>query len=265
MNGNTGLLQPRIPLAISHHMSEQISSHRLFVEDSLSEGTIYGCLPTQAHYLLSVLRLGEGALLPIFNGIDGEWLAELHLQGKKKCHLVVTRQLRPQTGGPMIHYLFAPLKKARLDYMAQKATELGVQSMQPVLTRRTNVARINEGRLHANVIEAAEQCGVLRLPKVLEPVKLDQVLEQWDKDIPIIFCDEAADVKSPLEVLSKLQVDAPLGVLIGPEGGFDDVERQKLHGLPFVHAISLGPRIMRADTAAVAALTLVNAVLFDWR
>ena len=204
-------------------------------------------------------------MLPIFNGRDGEWLARLHLTGKKKCHLQIVEQLRLQTGGPSIHYLFAPLKKARLDYMAQKATELGVQTMQPVLTRRTNVTRINEGRLQANVIEAAEQCGILRLPEIREPCKLEQVLAQWDEDVPLVFCDEAASVKSPLEALSQLQHDKPLGVLIGPEGGFDEYERAQLLNLPFVHAISLGPRIMRADTAAVAALTLVNAVLFDWR
>ncbi len=246
-------------------MTRQISSHRLFVDHPLAGGVLYGCLPSQAHYLLSVLRRGEGDLLPVFNGVDGEWLARLHVHGRKKCHLEMIELLRPQTGGPALHYLFAPLKKARLDYMAQKATELGVMSLQPVLTRRTNVARLNEGRLQANIIEAAEQCGVLRLPELHSAVRLDQALEQWDATTPLVFCDEAAKVASPLAVLSELERDAPLGVLIGPEGGFDPDERRRLLDLPFVHALSLGPRIMRADTAAVAALTLVNAVLFDWR
>ena len=246
-------------------MSDQISSHRLYIDAPLAPDLAFCCAPTQAHYLLSVLRLGEGALLPVFNGRDGEWLAKLRLAGKKKCDLIIVEQKREQQAGPAIHYLFAPLKKARLDYMAQKATELGVQTMRPVLTRRTNVARINEGRLRSNVIEAAEQCGVLRVPQILEPCKLDQLLGQWDADIPIIFCDEAAAIKSPIEALSQLEQSAPVGVLIGPEGGFDEHERSQLTSLAHVHAISLGPRIMRADTAAVAALALVNAVLFDWR
>ena len=246
-------------------MSEQISSHRLYIDAPLARDLAFSCAPTQAHYLLSVLRLGEGALLPVFNGREGEWLARLRMAGKKKCDLIIVEQLREQQAGPAIHYLFAPLKKARLDYMAQKATELGVQTLRPVLTRRTNVARINDGRLRANVIEAAEQCGVLRVPQILEPCKLDQLLGQWDTDIPIIFCDEAAPIKSPIEALSQLPANAPIGVLIGPEGGFDEHEREQLNARSHVHAISLGPRIMRADTAAVAALALVNAVLFDWR
>ena len=245
-------------------MTTQISSHRLFVDTALAAGVVYPCLPTQAHYLLNVLRLDDGSLLPVFNGTDGEWLAELRQKGRKKCDLVVREQTRLQSGGPSIHYLFAPLKKARLDYMAQKATELGVQSIRPVLTRRTNVARINEGRLEANIIEAAEQCGVLRMPKLLAPCKFDQLLAGWDVELPLVFCDEATPVKSPLDALAKLEREAPLGVLIGPEGGFDEAERQQLLALPYVHAISLGPRIMRADTAAVAVLSLVNAVLFDW-
>ncbi len=246
-------------------MSEQISSHRLYIDAPLAPDLAFSCAPTQAHYLLSVLRLGEGALLPVFNGREGEWLARIRLAGKKKCDLIIVEQLRKQQAGPAIHYLFAPLKKARLDYMAQKATELGVQTLRPVLTRRTNVARINDGRLRANVIEAAEQCGVLRVPQILEPCKLEQLLGQWDADIPIIFCDEAAPIKSPIEALSLLPANAPIGVLIGPEGGFDKHERAQLSELSFVHAISLGPRVMRADTAAVAALSLVNAVLYDWR
>ncbi len=246
-------------------MTQKRSSHRLYIDAPLKAGAVYVCFPAQAHYLLGVLRLEAGTMLPVFNGSDGEWLAELRLRGKKKCELIAREQTRPQCGGPAIHYLFAPLKKARIDYLAQKATELGVQSLRPVLTRRTNVARIKEGRLEANVIEAAEQCGILRLPKLLDPCKLEILLKDWDESIPIVFCDEAAPLKSPLEALSGLKRNAPVALLIGPEGGFDEEERALLHSLPHVHAISLGPRIMRADTAAVAALALINAVLFDWR
>ncbi|MCF6198630.1 MAG: 16S rRNA (uracil(1498)-N(3))-methyltransferase [Hyphomicrobiaceae bacterium] len=246
-------------------MSEQISSHRLFVDHPLLADAVIVCLPTQAHYLLNVLRLGEGALLPVFNGVEGEWVAQLHLHGRKKCTLQILRQTREQSSGPAIHYLFAPLKKARLDYMAQKATELGVASLQPVLTRRTNVARLKTERLEANIIEAAEQCGILRVPQLRECCKLEALLAGWDTELPLIFCDEAAPVKSPLEALSALQKDTALAVLVGPEGGFDEQERALLLAQPFVHALSLGPRIMRADTAAVAILALANAVLFDWR
>ncbi len=246
-------------------MSEHISSHRLFVDNPLLAGAVVVCMPTQAHYLLNVLRLAEGALLPVFNGVDGEWVARLHLQGRKRCHLQVLEQRREQSGGPAIHYLFAPLKKARLDYMAQKATEMGVQTLRPVLTRRTNVARLKTERLEANIIEAAEQCGVLRVPHLLEMCKLEALLDGWDPQMPLIFCDEAAPVKSPIEALSVLHPETPLGVLIGPEGGFDEGERALLQEQSFVHALSLGPRIMRADTAATAVLALVNAVLFDWQ
>ena len=246
-------------------MRQKISSHRLYVDNSLGKGAVFPCQANSAHYLLSVLRLGEGALLPVFNGVDGEWLARLHLHGRKKCALEIVEQRCEQTDGPALHYLFAPLKKARLDYMAQKATELGVASLQPVLTRRTNVARIKEERLQANIIEAAEQCGILRLPDLREPVRLADRLADWDKTMPLVFCDEAAPVRSPLEALAALPKNAPLGLLIGPEGGFDEEERRQLQALPFVHTLSLGPRIMRADTAAVAALALINAVLFDWR
>ena len=246
-------------------MSEQISSHRLFVDNPLLADAVIICMPRQAHYLLNVLRLGEGALIPVFNGVDGEWGARLHLHGRKKCTLQVLEQRRAQEGGPAIHYLFAPLKKARLDYMAQKATELGVASLQPVLTRRTNVARLKSERLEANIIEAAEQCGVLRVPELREICKLEALLAGWDVDMPLIFCDEAAPVKSPIKALATIEKGTSLGVLVGPEGGFDEGERALLLAQPFVHALSLGPRIMRADTAAVAILALVNAVLFDWR
>ena len=165
--------------------------------------------------------------------------------------------------GPDIDYVFAPLKRSRLDYMVQKAVELGVARLRPVLTQRTIAERVNLDRMRANVIEAAEQCGILHLAEVAAPLSLDKLLATWDPRRRLIFCDEAAAVKNPLEVLAALQPQ-PLALLIGPEGGFDPKERAALQALPYVSAISLGPRIMRADTAAVAALALVNAKLGDW-
>lgn len=244
-------------------MSEFHSLPRLCIDTPLAEGTTYGCSQEQANYLLNVLRLGEGARVRVFNGADGEWLAALRPTGRKKCDLDVQQQTRPQSGGPQIRYLFAPIKHARLDYMVQKAVELGAASLEPVVTRRTQVARLNEERMRANVIEAAEQCGVLRLPAVLEARKLEALIDGWDAATPLIFCDEAAPVASPIKALALIAPNTPVALLIGPEGGFDASEREMLLARPFVHAISLGPRIMRADTAAVTALALIGAVLFD--
>jgi 16S rRNA (uracil1498-N3)-methyltransferase len=200
----------------------------------------------------------------LFNGEAGEWCASLGAVGKKKARAIVSHQTRPQEQGPDLHYLFAPLKRARLDYMAQKATEMGASVLRPVLTRRTIAERLKIDRLLANAVEAAEQCGILRVPEVLEPEPLTKVLAAWDAGRPLIFADEAAPSASPLEALATLK-SGPVAVLIGPEGGFDPEERSSLLAKPFVHPISLGPRVMRADTAAVAALALVNAALGDWR
>ncbi|MFA5901995.1 MAG: 16S rRNA (uracil(1498)-N(3))-methyltransferase [Hyphomicrobium sp.] len=237
---------------------------RLFVDAPLAAGVIVACTPEQANYLVNVLRLSPGAEILIFNGREGEWRARISDTGRRRCTLSCGEQARPQQDGPDVHYIFAPLKHARLDYMVQKATELGVKHLQPVLTRRTVPARVNIERMRANAIEAAEQCGVLRVPSVGEPVKLDALLSQWDAERRLIFCDESAKVASPLAALAVIE-QGPLAVLIGPEGGFDPAERTMLCEKPFTVAISLGPRIMRADTAAVAALALTNAVLGDWR
>lgn len=238
---------------------------RLFVASPLAAGAVHAATPEQANYLLNVLRMKAGDRLLTFNGRDGEWLAELRPAGRKSCELVAREKTREQAGGPAIAYLFAPLKHARLDYMVQKAVEMGAASLQPVVTRRTQVARINEERLRANAIEAAEQCGVLRLPDVLPAAKLERLIDGWDPAVPLIFCDEAAPIASPVAALGAIAPGTPVALLIGPEGGFDREERARLLGLPFVHALSLGPRIMRADTAAVAALALVGAVLFEGR
>lgn len=240
------------------------TSQRLFVEHPLVEGARIPCTPEQASYLRSVLRLGDGDEILIFNGRDGEWKARLIAEGKRGASLEAQSQTRTQEGGPDIHYLFAPLKRSRLDYMVQKATEMGAARLVPVITRHTVAERVNIERMRANVIEAAEQCGILRVPETAEPLKLPALLQSWDAGRTLIFCDEGAEQASPLAALAALK-PGPLAVLVGPEGGFSPDERELIRRTPATIALSLGPRIMRADTAAVAALALVNAALGDWR
>lgn len=237
---------------------------RLFVKSKLAAGAEIALTKDQAHYLANVLRLRQGGRLLLFNGKDGEWCGELSTIGKKGAQVLLKHQTRPQENGPDLHYLFAPLKRARLDYMAQKATEMGASLLRPVITRHTVADRVKIDRLLANAIEAAEQCGVLRVPEVSEPEKLSKLLSEWDEARLLIFADEAAPHASPIEALGA-HAPGPLAVLVGPEGGFDPEERAGLLAKPFVLPISLGPRVMRADTAAVAALALVNAVLGDWQ
>ena len=250
------------------------TAQRLFVEATLAAGETVGCGADQANYLLNVLRLQPGDSILVFNGRDGEWRARVEIPRKRTCALQIDTMVRAQQAGPDIDYLFAPLKRSRLDYMVQKATELGVARLRPMITRRTVAERVNLERMRANAIEAAEQCGILRVPEVVEPVKLERALEGWAPARKLVFCDEAAAVGNPIEALVNGLVNgvrpmgltpAAIAVLIGPEGGFDPAERELLMRQPFTIAISLGPRIMRADTAAVAALALVNAVAGDWR
>jgi len=236
---------------------------RLYVTAPLAAGTSLPLDKDQAHYLGNVLRLKPGDSVLLFNGTDGEWCADLITIGKRGAEARAMHQTRPQGTGPDLHYLFAPLKRARLDYMAQKATELGAGVLQPVITRHTMAERVNTGRLRANAVEAAEQCGILRVPEVMQPQKLDKIIANWDQGRLLIFADENAPHASPLEALATRKADK-LAVLVGPEGGFDREERASLLAKPFVLPISLGPRVMRADTAAVAALALVNAALGDW-
>lgn len=240
------------------------TSQRLFVEPPLAESARIPCSPEQASYLRSVLRLNDGDEILIFNGRDGEWRARLSAEGKRGASLEAVSRTRPQAGGPDLHYLFAPLKRARLDYMVQKATEMGVARLVPVITRHTVAERVNGERMRANAIEAAEQCGILRVPEIADPIKLTALLQTWDADRTLIFCDESAQQANPLAALATLK-PGPLAVLVGPEGGFSPDERDMIRAVPQSVAISLGPRIMRADTAAVAALALVNAALGDWR
>jgi 16S rRNA (uracil1498-N3)-methyltransferase len=240
------------------------NAQRLFVEADLTEGGTVACTPAQGNYLRNVLRLQAGDAVLVFNGRDGEWRAELVEADRRATTLVVRMQARPQDGGPDIDYLFAPLKRARLDYMVEKATEMGVARLRPVLTRRTVAERVNVERMRAHTIEAAEQCGILRLPEIGAPEKLDRVVAGWDAAHPLVFCDEDSEETCPFTALARIP-PGPVAVLVGPEGGFDPAERELLSSKPFVTRISLGPRILRADTAAVAVLALVNAVLGDWR
>jgi 16S rRNA (uracil1498-N3)-methyltransferase len=201
----------------------------------------------------------------VFDGKNGEWTAEVSAVKKRSCILKVTGKVREQTSPQNLHYAFAPLKQARLDYMIQKAVELGASLLQPVMTARTAVQRPNLGRMQANAIEAAEQCGILSIPAIAGPVTLETLLKNCqDQGRVIIFCDESASVSAPLPVLSGIE-GRKLLALVGPEGGFSGEERELLLSRKSVRAISLGPRIMRADTAAIAVLALINAVLGDWR
>ncbi|KAB2911219.1 MAG: 16S rRNA (uracil(1498)-N(3))-methyltransferase [Hyphomicrobiaceae bacterium] len=240
------------------------NAQRLFVEADLVQGARITCSAEQANYLRNVLRLGPGDAILLFNGRDGEWRAEVAETGKRTTTLSISALARPQEGGPDIDYLFAPLKRARLDYMVQKAAEMGVARLRPVLTRRTVAERVNVERMRANAVEAAEQCGILRVPEVQEPERLERVLAGWDPARRLVFCDEGSEEPDPIAALSRIP-PGPVALLIGPEGGFDEAERELMACKPFVTRISLGPRILRADTAAVAALALVNAVLGDWR
>ncbi len=244
-------------------MRANYTMQRLFIGVPLSEGQPIAASPEQFNYLANVLRMGEGAQVLLFNGRDGEWKATLGFAGKKKLSLTPTEQTRPQPPHPDLHFLFAPLKVGRLDYLVQKAVEMGAGTIQPVLTQHTQVQKVGIDRLQANVIEAAEQCGILSVPIVHEPAKLDALLSGWDASRRIIFCDEDAATNNPLGKLGSIR-DNRLAVLIGPEGGFSEPERQTLRSLPFVTAIPLGPRILRADTAAVAALAVVQAIIGDW-
>ncbi|MEH2500712.1 16S rRNA (uracil1498-N3)-methyltransferase [Bradyrhizobium sp. AZCC 1678] len=238
---------------------------RLFVDAPLQEGARIELERNQSNYLGNVLRLSAGESILVFNGRDGEWRAQI--QGRKRPDsLTIVARTRPQDRLPDIAYVFAPLKHARLDYMVQKAVEMGASRLQPVLTRHTQVSRVNVERMRANVIEAAEQCGILSLAEVVEPAALDRFLEKRETSRLLVFCDEAADIGNPIEALQQgLSATEGIDILIGPEGGFAGEERALLLRQPRTLRLSLGPRILRADTAGVAALALVQTVLGDWQ
>lgn len=238
-------------------------SPRLFVDAALASGETVELERNQSNYLGNVLRLAAGDTILVFNGRDGEWRAAI--AGRKRPDgLVIGTQTRAQDRLPDIAFVFAPLKHARLDYMVQKAVEMGTSALRPVLTRFTQVSRVNSERMRANVIEAAEQCGILSLAEVADPVPLDRYLSQREAQRLLVFCDEDADAASPLQGLHDVDRSQGIDVLIGPEGGFAEEERAILLRQPRILRLSLGPRILRADTAGVAALALVQATIGDW-
>ncbi|MEY9593488.1 16S rRNA (uracil1498-N3)-methyltransferase [Bradyrhizobium yuanmingense] len=244
--------------------SHDFRAPRLFVDATLAQDARVPLDRDQSNYLGNVLRLAAGAEVLAFNGRDGEWQAAI--EGRKRPDgLVILQQTRPQDHLADLTYVFAPLKHARLDYMVQKTIEMGAAALQPVLTRFTQASRVNTERMRANVVEAAEQCGILSIASVAEPVPLERFLSQRPADRLLIFCDEAAEVQNPVQSLQGArEVGRGIDVLIGPEGGFAEEERALLLRQPKILRLALGPRIMRADTAAVAALALVQAVLGDW-
>ena len=234
---------------------------RLFVDQPLGAAQPVPLTREQAHYLFGVMRMGVGNAVALFNGRDGEWQAEVAEAGKRGGILVCREQSRAQSLPPDLWLLFAPIKKARTDFIVEKAVEMGVRRICPVQTEFTNSDRIRQDRLQAHAVEAAEQCGGVFVPEVAVLAKLERVLANWDAARQIAFCDEALAGESG----QLPDAPGPWAVLIGPEGGFSEAERTRLRGLEHAHAISLGPRILRADTAAVAALTLWQNRLGDWR
>lgn len=238
-------------------------SQRLFVEYDLSKDKHFEATREQANYLLNVLRMSDGDGILVFNGRDGEWRATIEATGRKKCNLVPVEQTRAQPEAPSLIYCFAPLKQARLDYMIQKAVEMGAGVLQPVITQYTQARNINDKRILSNSIEAVEQCGILSLPQINPPIALHKLLETLDEGTHLIFCDENTHDANPILELS-VKIPEKIAVLIGPEGGFSDDERTYLNAQSNVIKLGLGPRILRADTAAIAALAIVQAHLGDW-
>jgi len=256
----------------SFGMNETVSQARpkvrLFVEDDLGAGLLVDLNKDQSHKVAHVLRLKTGDTVGLFNGRDGEWSGRLQAVGKKRCAVKLEALHQPQTPVPDLWLVFAPIKRARLDFVAEKAAELGVSEIRPVVTRRTNVQRIKTERLAANAREAAEQCERLDVPGVAEAVSLQSLLDHWPGERHLMWCDEIGNAAAAVDVLDGLDAAAraaPWAVLIGPEGGFDEAERTAIAALPAAHPVSLGPRILRADTAAAAALSIWQAVLGDWR
>jgi len=243
---------------------QDFTSHRLYVDGVLAEGALVPLTREQSNYLLNVLRLGEGTEMLVFNGRDGEWRARIRQPTRRDAALEMLRIERGQTPPSPHWYCFAPLKAARLDYMIQKAVEMGAGRIVPMLTRRTQVTRLKQERLGANAIEAAEQCGILTLPEIAEEIRLERLVAAMPAERRIVFCDEDAEVKDPLAALAGVG-DAGLALMIGPEGGFAPEERELLLARAGTIRLSLGPRILRADTAAVAALAVVQAACGDWR
>jgi 16S rRNA (uracil1498-N3)-methyltransferase len=245
-------------------MAEVGGKIRLFVTVDLGQDAAVPLDARQAHYLFTVMRLGSGARIAVFNGRDGEWQAEVVEAGRRGGRLAVRAPGQAQRRPPDLWLLFAPIKKARTDFIVEKATELGAARIQPVFTRLTSAERIRPERLRAHAVEAAEQCGETFVPEVAEPVRLGALLDGWDPARRLMFCDEERAAPPAATALAAAH-RGPWAVLTGPEGGFDPDEALRLRSLPFVLPVTLGPRVLRADTAAVAALTLWQATLGDWR
>jgi len=243
-------------------LTEPTGKVRLFVDAALGEGARVVPDDAQAHYLLHVMRAKAGDHLSLFNGRDGEWLARIAEMSKRSCTLQCEKQTRVQDVSPDVWLCFAPIKKTPADYVVQKATELGVSALQPVFTRRTIVTRVNEERMRANAIEAAEQSERLTVPEIREPVSLDKLLKSWPQDRRILFCDEGGDAQPMAKTVGKI-VSNSVAILTGPEGGFDSAERELIRSQSFVVPVTLGPRILRADTAALAALAIWQALRGD--
>jgi 16S rRNA (uracil1498-N3)-methyltransferase len=245
---------------MAEEITEAGGKTRLYVTAALGEGLAVPLSEPQAHYLLHVMRAKAGQRVTLFNGRDGEWLAEIDAISKRGVTLTCRTQTQSQADAPDLWLVFAPIKKTPSDYLTQKATELGVALLQPVMTRRTIVARVNAERMAANAIEAAEQSGRLSVPEIRETVSLEKLLAAWPKGRRLYFCDEGGEA----EPLAKAARGAPAAILTGPEGGFDPAERAMLRGFDFVTPVTLGPRILRADTAALAALAIWQSVKGDW-
>ncbi|QFT79480.1 Ribosomal RNA small subunit methyltransferase E [Roseovarius sp. THAF27] len=235
---------------------------RLYVEHPLGEGQTVPLDRDQAHYLFGVMRQGTGDAVLLFNGQDGEWRATVAQASKRGGELLVEEHTRPQKNPPDLWLLFAPIKKARTDFIVEKAAEMGAARIIPVQTDFTNSERIRQDRLQAHAVEAAEQCGGTYVPDVTDLQKLDRLLADWPDNRHLMFCDEA--LAGANEAVRQDGHAGPWAILIGPEGGFSNTERARLHDLPFTHAASLGPRILRADTAAVAAMTVWQQRFGDW-
>lgn len=244
-------------------MRANFRMQRLLIDADLIEGQGIEADSGQFNYLVNVLRMEQDSDVLVFNGRHGEWRARLVFPSRKKLILVPIEQTSPQPEAPDLVYLFAPLKTGRLDYLVQKAVEMGAGILQPVMTQHVQGKITNLDKLRANVTEAAEQCGILAVPPVENPVKLSDLLERWDESRRIIYCDEGDAGQNPLPILRDIS-ERKLALLVGPEGGFSEEERAQLRSKSFVTAIPLGPRILRADTAAVAALAVVQAVIGDW-
>ena len=243
-------------------MRENYTLTRLYVEADLSEGQVIDLSKDQAHYLGGVLRMTAGGALRVFNGRDGEWEAKLTDITRKSGQMTVTRQLREPYACPDIWLCFAPVRKHRNAFILEKATELGVARFQPVTTQRTQYGKLRLDKMQSQIIEAAEQTERLDLPELKDTITLEQLLADWPEGRALIFADEAGDAKPALETLKT--ISGPCALLIGPEGGFTPQERDILREQSFVTSVTLGPRILRADTAALSLLTLWQAAQGDW-